>query len=100
MHVFDPNSKSSDILSDGPVKDVFTMAWGSEIHIAKIQMTFPNCTDIYCVCIHTYFQAKLNSKSSDITIHMSDPNSKSSDILSGGEAVSVYTIVAHNFQID
>ena len=38
---------------------------------------------LICVCIHTYFQAKLNSKSSDFTIHMSDPNSKSSNILSG-----------------
>ena len=51
--------------------------------IAKIQMTFPNCADInfiICVFIHTYFQAKLNSKSLVIAIHMSHPNSKSSTI--------------------
>jgi hypothetical protein len=52
--------------------------------IAKIQTTFPNCADIN-LCLHSYLfpsQAKLNSKSSDITIHMSD--SKSSNILSDG----------------
>jgi hypothetical protein len=37
---------------------------------------------LICVCIHTYFQAKLNSNHSDITIHMSD--SKSPNILSDG----------------
>jgi hypothetical protein len=70
--------------------------------IPKIQKTFPNCADInlcrilmYCarvhsyllmhyVCIYTYFQAKLNLKSSNIIIHMSDPNTKSSNILSDG----------------
>jgi hypothetical protein len=36
-----------------------------------------------CV-IQTYFWAKLNWRSSDIIIHMSNPNSKSSDILSDG----------------
>jgi hypothetical protein len=55
--------------------------------IAKIQITFPNCAVLICVCIHTYFQAKLNSKSSDITIHMSD--SKSSNILSDGSLTDI-----------
>jgi hypothetical protein len=38
---------------------------------------------LICV-IQTYFRAKLNWRSSDIITHMSDPNSKSSDILSDG----------------
>ena len=38
--------------------------------IAKIQMTLQIVLILICVCIHTYFQAKLNSKPSDITIHV------------------------------
>jgi Na+-transporting NADH:ubiquinone oxidoreductase subunit NqrF len=57
--------------------------------IAKIQMTLQIVLILICVCIHTYFQAKLNSKSSDITIHMSDPNSKSSTILSFGSLTDI-----------
>ena len=57
--------------------------------IAKIQMTFQIVVILICVCIHTYFQAKLNSKSSDVTIHTFDPNSKSSNILSNGSLTHI-----------
>ena len=57
--------------------------------IAKIQTTFQIVLVLICVCIHTYFQAKLNSKSSDVTIHMSDPDSKSSNILSDGSLTDI-----------
>ena len=40
---------------------------GARKFIAKTQMTFPNCADINLFAfIYTYFQAKLNSRSSDI----------------------------------
>ena len=60
---------------------------GARKFIAKTQMTFPNCADINLFAfIYTYFQAKLNSCKVIghplSTIHMSDPNSKSSNILS------------------
>jgi hypothetical protein len=52
--------------------------------IAKIQMTFPNCAGIN-LCLHSYLfpsqtELKVIGHPSDITIHMSDLNSKSSNI--------------------
>jgi hypothetical protein len=63
--------------------------------IAKIRMTFSNCADInLCmyVCMYFIFPSQTELKvhrTSHITIHMSDPNSKSSNILSDGSLTDI-----------
>jgi hypothetical protein len=53
--------------------------------ISSQQLTSLHCADINLRhSLQTYFRATLNWRSSDIIIYMSDPNSKSSDILSDG----------------
>jgi hypothetical protein len=66
---------------------VFTVGFGNSL--PRFKRLFQIVLVLICVCIHTYFQAKLNSKSSDVTIHMSDPDSKSSSILSDGSLTDI-----------
>ena len=67
--------------------EVFTVGFGNSL--PRFKWLFQIVLILICVCIHTYFQAKLNSKSLDIAIHMSHPNSKSSTIVSDGSLTNI-----------
>ena len=61
--------------------------------IAKIQMTFLHCADIN-LCLRSYLfpsqtELKVIGHTSDIIIHMSDLNSKSSNVLSDGSQTDI-----------
>jgi hypothetical protein len=63
---------------------VFTVRFVNSLALPRFNWLFQVVRTLICARIHSYFQAKLNSKSLDITIHMSDPNSKLSNNLSDG----------------